>query len=88
MLVGTIQLSILKEGAIKLTNFMVLNILTSYNEILGRTWIYRMKIFPSMYHQLIKYPTMDGVKEIRGKQKKVKSCYNFSMKNAIPCGPK
>lgn len=56
MSVGTTRLSVSMERAIVLTNFVVLNTSTSYNTILGRPWIYKMRSIILTYHQLIKYP--------------------------------
>nr|XP_016496327.1 PREDICTED: uncharacterized protein LOC107815284 [Nicotiana tabacum] len=40
----------------------------SYNIILGRPWLHEMKDVPSAYHQLLKFPTPEGIKQIRGNQ--------------------
>ncbi|XP_070008215.1 uncharacterized protein [Nicotiana sylvestris] len=37
-----------------------------YNIILGRPWLHEMKVVPSTYHQLLKFPTPEGIKQIRG----------------------
>ena len=46
--------------------FVVLNSPSAYNVILGRPWIHEMRAFPSVFHQVIWFPTTWGVKEIRG----------------------
>lgn len=76
------------EGVIILTNFVILNTSTSYNVILGRTYIHKMRVIPSTYQQLIKYPTIDRIKELRGEQENVRSCYISTMKSALPFGSK
>ncbi|KAM1263025.1 hypothetical protein ACFX13_028754 [Malus domestica] len=32
-----------------------------YNAILSRNWLHEMKVAPSTYHQLLRYPIVDGV---------------------------
>lgn len=41
-----------------------------------------MRVVPSTYHQVIKYPTEGGVMEIQGDQEKACSCYKVTMKQA------
>lgn len=64
--VGTIRLLVSMEGAIILMNFVILNTHMSYNAILRHPWIHKMRAVPSTYHQLIKYPIFERVKEISG----------------------
>ena len=37
-----------------------------YNAILGRLWIYMMRVVPFTLHQLLKYLTPSGMADIRG----------------------
>lgn len=69
------------EETIILTNFVFLNTFTSYNTILGRPWIHKMRVFSSSYHQLMKHPIVDEVKEIKKDHERAKSCNNLAMKN-------
>lgn len=39
-----------------------------YNVIIGRPWIHEMKVVPSTDHELLKFPTPYGIKQIRGDQ--------------------
>lgn len=64
--IRSICLLVYVEGAITLKKFLVLNTHKSYNAILGRPWIHKMQEVPSTYHQLIKYPTVERTKEIKG----------------------
>ncbi|XP_070014011.1 uncharacterized protein [Nicotiana sylvestris] len=32
------------------------------------SWIHEMNVVPSIYHQLLKFPTPEGIKQIRGDQ--------------------
>ncbi|XP_009772477.2 uncharacterized protein [Nicotiana sylvestris] len=56
------------EGFIKTTQFEVVNGDMGYNVILERLWIHEMKVVPLTYHQLLKFPTSEGIKQIRGDQ--------------------
>ncbi|WP_212635206.1 hypothetical protein, partial [Salmonella enterica] len=53
---------------------------SSYNAILGRPWIHELKAVPSTYHQVIRFPTKWGVKEIFGQQRDARTCYMEALK--------
>ncbi|XP_070049409.1 uncharacterized protein [Nicotiana tomentosiformis] len=65
---GEILLLTNTEGVTKITLFEVVNGDMGYNIILGRPWLHKMKDVPSTYHQLLKFPTPEGIKQIRGDQ--------------------
>ena len=50
-----------------ITEFYVVDV-ESHNAILGRPWLHMMKVVPSTYHQLVRYPTSTGTTDIRGDQ--------------------
>ncbi|XP_070056652.1 uncharacterized protein [Nicotiana tomentosiformis] len=52
------------EGVMKTTIFEVVDGDMGYNIILGRPWLHEMNVVPSMYHQLLKFPTPKGIKQI------------------------
>ncbi|XP_070050039.1 uncharacterized protein [Nicotiana tomentosiformis] len=54
------------EGVMKTTIFEVVDGDMGYNIILGRPWLHEMKVVPLTYHQLLKFPTPEGIKQIRG----------------------
>ncbi|XP_019230111.1 PREDICTED: uncharacterized protein LOC109211064 [Nicotiana attenuata] len=56
------------EGVMKTTIFEVVDGDVGYSIILGRPWLHEMKVVPSTYHQLLKFPTPDGIEQIRGDQ--------------------
>ena len=60
--------------------FIVLDSLSAYNVILGKPWIHDMRAVPSTFHQVIKFPTAWGVKEIKGKQGTSRDCYHNTMR--------
>lgn len=51
----------------KNVEFIVMNIDSPYNAILGRGWLGKMKIVASPYHQKLKFPLKEGIYVIRGK---------------------
>ncbi|XP_019258899.1 PREDICTED: uncharacterized protein LOC109237096 [Nicotiana attenuata] len=61
---GEILLPTNVEGVMKTTLFKVMG----RNIILGRPWLHETKVVPSTYHQLLKFPTPKGIKQIRGDQ--------------------
>ena len=40
--------------------FLVVQELSPFNVILGRTWLHYMKAIPSTYHQMVSFLTNDG----------------------------
>ena len=65
-IVGDITLPVY-AGRINLNvKFAVLDNPSTYNIILGRPWIHKMRAVPSTFHQVIKFPTKWGVKEVKG----------------------
>ena len=54
-----------------MTPFLVMDVPSLYNAILGRWWIHEMKAIPSTYHR---FPTESGMMEIKGEQSTAKKC--------------
>ncbi|XP_070039633.1 uncharacterized protein [Nicotiana tomentosiformis] len=54
------------EGVMKTTLFEVVYGDMGYNIIIGRLWLHEMKVVPSTYHQLLKFPMLEGIKQIMG----------------------
>ena len=48
--------------------FLVVDVSSPYNAIMGRTWTHRMRAVLSTYHQRIRFSTSQGIMEIRGGQ--------------------
>ncbi|XP_016490082.1 uncharacterized protein LOC107809901 [Nicotiana tabacum] len=59
---GEILLPTNTEGVMKTTLFKVEDGDMGYNIILGRPWLHEMKAVPSTQHQLLKFPTTEGIK--------------------------
>ncbi|XP_022552509.2 uncharacterized protein LOC106358498 [Brassica napus] len=75
-----ITLPVYAEGINMSTKFLVVNWDSSYNMIIGRTWIQGMGAVPSTLHQMVKFPTPWGIKAIRGDQEYLRSCYQTTLK--------
>jgi hypothetical protein len=56
------------------TEFWVLNSYSPYNAILGRPWLHKMRAVPSTLHQRLRFPTLEGIMEVRGDQVIAKQC--------------
>lgn len=54
--------------------FWILNSYSPYNTILGRPWLHKIRAVSSTLHQRLRFPTPDGVMEIRGDQVMAKQC--------------
>ncbi|XP_009587219.1 uncharacterized protein [Nicotiana tomentosiformis] len=65
---GEIILTIFIEGVVKDTKFQVVDADMAYNIILGRPWIHDMDVVLSTLHQVIKFPSQWGIRQIRGDQ--------------------
>uniref|UniRef100_A0A0D3AGQ8 Uncharacterized protein n=1 Tax=Brassica oleracea var. oleracea TaxID=109376 RepID=A0A0D3AGQ8_BRAOL len=62
------------------TKFLVVDCDSSYNMILGRSWIHGMGALPSTLHQMVKFPTPWGIKASRGDQEYSCSYYQTTLK--------
>ena len=60
--------------------FLVIDAPSAYNVLLGRLSLNAIKVIPSAYHMVIKFPTTNGVGIVRGDQRVAKECYSASMK--------
>ena len=78
--VGEVTLPVYAEGVNMSTKFLVVGCDSSYNMILGRSWIHGMGAVPSTLHQMVKFPTPWGIKAIRGDHEYSRSCYQTTLK--------
>ncbi|GFY97881.1 hypothetical protein Acr_12g0004220 [Actinidia rufa] len=72
---GTVSLKTRVGSQELMTEFVVVDIPSSYNAIVGRDWLHRMKGVASTLHQAIKFVTPRGEEAIYGDQVAVKQCY-------------
>ncbi|XP_009789531.2 uncharacterized protein [Nicotiana sylvestris] len=61
------------EGVVKDTKFQVIEMDMTYNIILDRPWIHEMDVVLSTLHQVIKFPSQWGIRQIRGDQQASRS---------------
>ena len=60
--------------------FSVVEDLSPFNVILGRTWLHGMKVIPFTYHQMVNFITQDGQIDIYGSQLAARQCYQIASK--------
>ncbi|XP_019261286.1 PREDICTED: uncharacterized protein LOC109239213 [Nicotiana attenuata] len=70
---GEIVLTTFAEGVVKDTKFQLVEMDMDYNMILGRPWIHDMDDVPSTLHQVVKFPSQWGIRQIRGDQQASRS---------------
>ena len=57
--------------------FSVVEYLSSFNAILGRTWLHYMKAILSTYHQMVSFLTKDEQIDLYGSQLAARQCYQI-----------
>lgn len=56
--------------------FVIVDVLSTYNAILGRTWLHDMQAIASTYHQVVHFISANGRQEdLRCDQVASKKCY-------------
>ena len=60
--------------------FLIVDAPSAYNILLGRPSLNAIKVIPSAYHMMIKFPTTGGVGMVQGDQRVARECYSTSMK--------
>ena len=81
---GSIQL-VLTMGdplcqATTIVRLLIIDALSAYNMLLGRPSLNAIRVIPSSYHMVIKFPNANGVGMVRGNQRMARECYSTSMK--------
>ena len=74
VIAGTYPTKVTKE-----IDFLIVDCPSTYNIILGRPALNRLKAVTSTYHLKVKFPTAYGVGEIKGDQILVRECYQFAL---------
>ena len=70
VIIGTYLAQVTKE-----IDFFIVNCPSTYNIILGRPVLNRLRAVTLTYYLKVKFPTAHGVKEIRRDQVLAKECY-------------
>ena len=63
-----------------MVRFLIVDAPLAYNILLGRPSLNAIRVIPSAYHMVIKFPTVNGVGMVRGDQRVARECYLESMK--------
>lgn len=76
---GRVSLKVQTGGASRQADFLVVDVPSPYNAIMGRTWLHSMEVVPSTHHQKLKFPLEKGdgrieVVTLRGDQEMAKHC--------------
>ncbi|XP_059633363.1 uncharacterized protein LOC132276107 [Cornus florida] len=82
--VGTVEVAVHAAERVLMETFVVVEIHPSYNLLMGRGWIHRVRGVPSTLHQVMRYLAPDGTKviDIHRDQVAAKECYSVTMKHA------
>ncbi|XP_059669218.1 uncharacterized protein LOC132314358 [Cornus florida] len=82
--VGTVEVAVHAAERVLMETFVVVEIHPSYNLLMGRGWIYRVRGVPSTLHQVMRCLAPDGTKviDIHGDQVAAKECYSVTLKHA------
>ncbi|XP_026378347.1 uncharacterized protein LOC113272765 [Papaver somniferum] len=62
-----------------LTTFCVVDVVSPYEAIVGRSWIAGIKGVTSAYHQRLRFPTYRGVLEVIGDPQAARQCRQFDI---------
>ncbi|XP_059313884.1 uncharacterized protein LOC132064789 [Lycium ferocissimum] len=65
---GEISLSVNIVGTIQQTVFYVIEGEMKCNTLLGRPWIHSLRVVASTLHQMLRFPTSEGLKMVCGEQ--------------------
>ena len=76
---GKISLRVQVGGASRQVDFLVVDVPSQYNVIMGRTWLHGMEAVPSTHHQKLKFPLENqsgrtSVITVRGDQRMARQC--------------
>ena len=83
---GTIKLAVTlgehPQVAMVVTEFLMVNYPLAFNGIIGRPILRALKAATSIHCLTIKFPTVAGTSQVRGKQWESRECYNKSLELA------
>ncbi|XP_030958569.1 uncharacterized protein LOC115980462 [Quercus lobata] len=74
VIAGTYSAQVTKE-----IDFLIVNCPSTYNIILGRPALNKLKAVTSIYHLKVKFPTAYGIGEIKGDQVLARECYQVAL---------
>ena len=77
---GNVVLPVQASPIIFNVYFLVIEDLSPYNAIMGWVWLHKMKVIPSMYHQMTSYLTEAKQVDLHGNQLVARQCYQVTVK--------
>ncbi|XP_059670940.1 uncharacterized protein LOC132316484 [Cornus florida] len=79
-----VEVAVHAAERVLMESFVVVEIHSSYNLLMGRGWIHRVQAVPSTLHQVMRCLGLDGTKviDIHGDQVVAKECYSVTLKYA------
>jgi hypothetical protein len=66
-----------------IADFLVIDRPSAYNAIIGRPALNKLRAITSTYHLMMKFPTKNGIGELKGNQAVARRCYNISLKRVV-----
>ena len=60
---------------------LVMDDFSPYKAILGRVWLYKMKVILSTYHQMVSYLTEARQVDLHGSQRVTRQCYQVAVES-------
>ena len=81
---GTVKLAVTVEEhpkvSIVVIEFLVVDCPSTANGIIGRPLLKALKVVTSIYYLTMKFPTIEGTRQVRGRQYDSGECYNKSLR--------
>jgi hypothetical protein len=71
------------RDSIVMVDFLVIDRPSAYNAIIDRPALNKLRAITSTYYLMMKFPTKNGIGELKGNQVVVRRCYNISLKRVI-----
>ena len=65
-----------------MADFLVIDQSSAFNVVLDRLSLRALKVSTSIYHLLMKFPTLNGIGQVRGNQEEARRYYNQAVRSA------
>ena len=69
--------------ATTVVKFLIVDAPSAYNMLLGKPSLNALRVVPSAYHMVIKFPIENGVGMVQGDQRVARECYSASIKQKV-----
>lgn len=67
-----------------MVDFLIMNVLSKYNAIIGRRTLKKLRVITSTYHLKMKFQTANEIGEVKGDQVVARRCHNTTLKDLMP----